>query len=267
MAVPPGKAFAEAPPKTLWVRLTGSGWQLMFDYLAHPVIVLQYNLEAYAQYRLTQRQLRNDISRKISFDEIRIDEISVGDIDLRLEDQAVRRVPIILRDSLTFAPGYHLLPPPLLSLDSVTVTGPVSVVEQIVGWETQLLTLSNLKGNVVRSVPLVKPPASITLSISEVQVTIRVEQFTEKSLFVPLQVRNAPDSLRYFPQMVKVTCAVGMSTYNDINAADFIAEIDLAQAVLSEGKNTLPIQLKQSPPYVHNVQFTPKSAEFFIVRR
>ncbi len=239
----------------------------MFDYFASPIIVLHYNLAQNGVYELSQSQLRSEIARKISFGNIRVTELNTGDISLALENKATRRVPIIPSDSLSFAAGYHLLQPLQIDPDSVTLTGPASALEGITMWKTDTLLLTNLKSSVKKKITLSDPPEGIYLSTNEVEVSIRVEQFTEKALFVPLLVRNAPDSLKYFPKTVKVTCVVGLSDYNHITVGDFSAEIDLAKVSLGEGKNTVPITMtRQSASAIH-VQFTPKSAEFFILKR
>ncbi len=255
------------PPSDVRVQLQGSGWELMFDYLYDTDISLYYNLSNFNPSTLTSEQLRRDILQKIAFKNIRITDVQ-GDIPLQLEAGASKKVPILTVDSLTFATGYHLTNPVALEPDSVSITGPISLIYKITSWNTKAFSLANLKNKVVQIVDLEAPLPELSLNVNQVQATIEVEQLTEKSLFVPLIVRNAPpDSLKYFPEKVKVTCTIGLSEYNNIDTSDFRLEIDLAKVSLKQGKHTLPIQIVRQPTNALSVQFTPKSAEFFIFKR
>jgi hypothetical protein len=265
--LPDSKTFGIKPPDRMDVRLEGRGWELMFDYLLQPKIELSYSLTDDTDIELTREALRNSIERQIAFSSIRILENSYQPINLRLEEGLSKKVPVVLQDSLTFMPGYALQGPIKLQPDSVRVSGPTSLVSSISVWETVPFVYIDLKSTLTRKVALNPPPPEIVLNTQEVQVDIETEQVTEKSLFIALQVRNAPDSIRYFPEKVKVTCTVGLSVYNIIDTSDFAVEIDLQKVPLSEGKHTLPIQMTKKPSQALSVQFTPKSAEFFIFKQ
>ena len=146
------------------------------------------------------------------------------------------------------------------------ISGPASTVELIQQWKTDSLVLSDLRSDKTVAVALLKPPDELSLGTPQTEVRINVEQFTEKSLFVPLTIRNGPDSLKIFPQQIKLTCVVGLSQYNEVTPRDFTVEVDLQNVPVSEDKNTAPIQLTQQPSFVKNVKFSPKSAEFYILQ-
>lgn len=249
------------------IRIDGRGWELMFDYLLNPKIFLSYSLTDEEEIELSREALSSSIERQIAFNSIRVLENSYQPINLRLEEGLSKKVPIVLLDSITFSPGYVLQGPIGLKPDSVQVSGPYSLVNSIEIWETTRLTLKDLKSNLRQPVALNPPPPELTLNVKAVQATIQTEQITEKSLFIPLQIRNAPDSIRYFPEKVKVTCTVGLSIYNTIDTSDFAVEIDLKKFPFSDGKHTLPIQMIKKPAQALTVQFTPKSAEFFIFKQ
>lgn len=267
ISTPEGKTFVEQPPQTLLVKLEGRGWELMFDYFTSPKIILRYDLSQSELSELSETRLRTDISRRIAFGNIGISELNTGDINLVLEDEGKKRVPIVLRDSITFASGYHLTKSVQLKPDSVTLTGPITVLSNIDYWSTDSIAFTNLKNSVTQKIALAEPPSGISLKLREVEATIQVEQLTEKSFFIPLEVQNAPDSLKYFPETVKVTCVVGLSDYNNIGPGDFKVQIDLGKISLNEGKNTIPISLTAAPKEAISVQFTPKAAEFFIFKK
>ncbi len=265
--VPNGKTFASSPPSRLDVQIAGRGWELMFDYLLHPRLEVMLQLQDENQLELSQAALRKRIERKITFNSIRILENSYDPIQVSLEEGLSKKVPIVLNDSLQIVPGYIRQGPIQLKPDSVQINGPISLVEPITKWETVPLRIEEVKSNITKQIPLVAASPELQLSTKNVRVSIQMEQVTEKALFIPLQVRNAPDSLKYFPEKVKVTCTIGLSHYNNIDTSDFSVEIDLKKVPLSEGKHTLPIQMTKKPNEALSVQFTPKSAEFFIFKQ
>lgn len=264
--LPEDKVFSSSPPDDMHVQLSGRGWELMIDYLYSPQIILYYKLSNTQWFNLNKWQLRNDISSKLAFSNIQIKEASYDDVALPLENKIVKKIPIHLNYSFSFAPGYQLQGIQL-SPDSLKVSGPGTLLDTLKMWQTAPLALENLKSNTKRTLALRKPTKGLAIATELVEATVLVEQFTEKSIFVPLMVKNAPDSLKIFPELVKLTCVVGLSQYNAVNQNDFQVEIDLAKIPLNEGKNTVPIVLKKQPDYVTNVQFAPKSAEFFILKK
>lgn len=265
--MPDGKTFASYPPERIDVQVMGRGWELMFDYLLHPRVEVPINLSDEDQIELTQAELRRNIEREIAFNRIRILESSYDPISLRLETGQSKKVPIVLSDSLRFMPGYIPQGPIQLKPDSVWVNGPTSLLDSITQWVTAPLVVEAMQAGITKKLSLLPPPPEISLSVRNVQASIQMEQVTDKLLFVPLKVRNAPDSLKYFPEKVKVTCTIGLSKYNNIDTSDFSVEIDLKKVPLGEGKHTLPIQMTKKPPEALSVQFTPKSAEFFIFKQ
>ncbi|MEK7256605.1 MAG: hypothetical protein AAB316_17755, partial [Bacteroidota bacterium] len=100
----------------------------------------------------------------------------------------------------------------------------------------------------------------------KVEVLIQVEQYTEKSFSVPVRLAGNADSIRIFPSFVELTCAVGMSRFDQVKAEDFVVQADLQQNHFHPAQNTVPLTLKSQPDWVRNIQITPKSVEFFIVQ-
>ena len=114
---------------------------------------------------------------------------------------------------------------------------------------------------------LQKPPPEIQLSNREAELTIPVEAYTEKSLFVPVQLKNAPsDSLKVFPDKIKVSFAVGLSMYDSVHYTDFELVADLKASSLEKGKNTVPVELLAQPEAVKNIVLSRNAVEFFILK-
>lgn len=264
--IPADKTFSSAPPNDLSVQVEGAGWDLMFDYFANRRVNLIYDLMQTDQMNLSRGQLRTDILNQLSSNDLTIVELNYDNINLELEEKVSWKVPVILAADLSFSAGYHLKEPVSVDPDSITVTGPLSMLNSIQRWEADSLILKNLKTSQEKYVSLVRPSREISLSHDRVRTIVPVEQYTEKSLFVPLTVLNAPDSIKVFPTNVQVRCIVGLSQYNSLGAKDFELVLDLQDVPVSESKNTAPINLVRRPDYVKMLSFSPSAAEFYILK-
>lgn len=264
--IPDKKAMISPPPRRLEVEIEGTGWELMYEYLIHGVPHLTYDLNVATDQFVNRGQLRNDIMRQMAAADIKVIEVNFDQISLELEDKISRKIPIRLSSALEFAPEYALQTPPVLQPDSVTVSGPATLIGTYFEWPTDTLRLTNLQAPKTVNVKLALPPQGVQLDISTSSVSLEVEQFTEKSVFVPLTVKNGRDSLKFFPDRFKLTCVVGLSRYNELTANNFTLEVDLKDIQLNESDNSMPVVLTRKPDFVRNIHFTPASVEFFILK-
>ncbi len=260
-----GSTLSALPPDNLIADLEGTGWDLLFDHFYGGALSLTYDMQSTDRLQLTRGQLRNDIKQKLYSDDIKILEVNYDQLNFRVEEQATNRVPLIARTDLSFAPEHQLKMPVQLSPDSITLMGPASLVNQFDRWYTDSMEFNGLKQSMVISVSVEDPPKEIAVSPREVTAELEVEPFTEKSVYVPIAVKNAPDSLRIFPEKVTVTSRLGLSQYDRISYRDFTAEVDLQGVTSNSTGTTAPIVITRQPDYIKSLYYTPKSAKFFIV--
>lgn len=265
-SIPEEKTFSKMPPDDMTARISGSGWDLLFSYFSTPEITLYYNLSEASSLNLTRGQLRSDLMRELSAKDLNVVELNYDQLDAPLEEKMKKKVPVKLNAAFNFAAQYRLQDTIQLIPDSVSLVGPKSLLEQQAYWETDSLLLDDLKGNLVKSIPLRKVPPELEINQEVVEVNIEVEQITEKSIFVPLTVKNAPDSLKIFPSSIKLTFIVGLSDFNAVQPNDFQVEVDLKNANLKGEKNSTPIALTKFPATVGYVQYSPKSAEYYFIK-
>jgi len=265
LRIPSEKAFLESPPSNMVAVIEGQGWDLTFDFFAGQNIVLNYDLRQTDRLDLNRAQLRSAINNTFSSNDIKIVELNYEEIHLLLDEKLNKKVPVRLCSQISIAKEYELKSEPLLQPDSISITGPESVVESINFWNTDSLIMEGVSNPVSTDLDLEEPPRELILSKRTVKVEIPIEQITEKSFFVPIKVVNAPDSTNIFPKTIRLTCSVGLSRYEDLTADDFELVVDLKNATTKEAQNTAPIILQKKPDYVENIKYSPLSVEFLIV--
>lgn len=98
-----------------------------------------------------------------------------------------------------------------------------------------------------------------------VQVTIPVDEFTEKVLEIPVKVinnRNYED-VKIFPQKIKVTFITSLDKYRKIDEDFFEATADLDLWRL-HGYKVLPVVIAKIPAYCRIVKIEPQNIDFII---
>ncbi len=265
--LPPDKALNVTPPSHIEMRLEGTGWNLLFEFIAGKTVPVSFDLRDLREFNLTESQLRTEVARNLSSGDLEILDFNFDGLSLRLEDKDNRIVPVVLRDSLMFANEFQLRDTVRVEPDSIMITGPGSALAEITRWPTEVLTLRDLRRDAEVEVPLADPPTGLTLSPATVTVRVGGEQFTQKTVWLPVEVLNPPaDSLHIFPNIVQANVVVGLSDYNKIHVDSFRLVADLEKVSKSNGKNTVPLILERQPKNVRSVQLSQRSAAFYIVR-
>lgn len=264
--IPADQAFRKAPPRNMSIQLKGRGWDMLYDYLLGSRIHLTYDLRQRNSIRLDEKRLLNDIQERLNADDLNFSNLSHTDIRVSLEKRREKWVPIRLISDLNYLSGYYLSGNLKIDPDTVRISGPESLVEPLYEWPTAKLTLGALKANYEGFLAMQAAPSELNLNLNRVRVQVPVEQVTEKTLFVKIQVKNANQEYRFFPSQVRLTCNVGLSHFNSLRSEDFKAEVDLSNADLREG-NAIPVTVSLQPTIVSNVRFVPKVVEFYAVKK
>ena len=264
-SMPDGKTFVEPPLKIVTATIEGEGWELISNHFLNRIDTVNFELAELPSQAVNSSAIIDKIQGTLP-DNIDVTDINTDFIFVQIENKAEKKVPIVLNKELEFASRFHLMDSIALSADSITLFGPISLLDNLEEWQTEKFVLNNIQTSEIHRVPLVKPVnAQISLSVNEIEVELKVEEYTEKDVFVPIIVKNAPDSLKVFPENIKMSFTTGLSNYNEIRGSDFTAEVDLKGIPLNTEKNTIPVLITRQPSNIKGMIFSPKSVEFFFV--
>lgn len=265
--IPDGQTFSRLPPDDIIVELEGVGWDLLYDFLFARNVELTYAPTEDNELPISRNQLQADIRQKLYSKSLRIRSINSDGIQFSLEDKSQKKVPVRLRSKIQYAQGFQLKEAIKLKPDSVEITGPVSYLDTINYWPTDSLILADF--NTILETPLaLKNPRDIaSITPNTIDVTVAAEQFTQNAIFIPIEIKNSPDStLRIFPKNISINYIVGISQFNQIDASQFNLIVDFSQTELSNTANKIDIQLVKQPPEIRNISFSPKVASYFFVK-
>lgn len=182
-------------------------------------------------------------------------------------EKASKTLPVVLRKDITLFPQHLLSNDPVLHPAFVTAYAPRDILDQMDHVETAVLHVEALKKSTTYKLTL-QPKEGVHYSTDHVLVSLNVEEFTEKTLKVPVAGLNFPsnEQLLSFPPEVTLSFLVGLSSYDRVSANDFEVGVDYQDLLKAENRLCKPRLVKQ-PAYVKRVRIQEEQLECLIERK
>ncbi len=259
-------------PSTLELTVNAYGYTLLKYHVSrrlHPVV---FDVNSFTLNRLPDTETRNfymlfsvatnRIAGQLGAD-IEILDIKPDSLFLRFTDKVSRKLPVKPLLDLGFESQFMIKGNIEVEPDSVTVSGPLTLLDTMRFVPTLPLHIGGISGSLKQTVNL---PDHDMLDFSESRVTVNVpvDQFTEASLRVPLEVVNLPDTLimKTFPSSVTVSFLVALTDYDKVNSRQFVASVHYDSLPSATGR--LPVRLEKQPEFIKSVRFSPQNVDFII---
>ena len=177
-----------------------------------------------------------------------------------------KKIPVVLNDSLMLESSFKLTGKPIISPDSVIISGPASLVNKINEIVTELFFRENIRKNSTESVKL-KPLNIDKLEISNynVKVSLNVEQFTQNTINVSIIIRNIPEGymLKIFPDNTNVTFNSSLSNFESIDKSSFHVIADYNK-INKDNSKFIPLDLNLFNDKAELIKFEPSEVEFLL---
>ena len=139
-------------------------------------------------------------------------------------NRKVKRVPVQLLSVLEYQHQYAQSGNISIKPEYVIINGPADIIDKITTWQTDTLKTDTVDETLNTQVRL-KPAAEGSVSIypKSVQVKIPVDEFTEKTVELPVNLINnhSYDKVKIFPQKVKLTFTTALSRYAETDEEFF----------------------------------------------
>ena len=195
-----------------------------------------------------------------------VEAITPNMVSFTYDIQSLKKIPVVIRATPEFALGYDLLNGLKSKPDSVTVVGPKVLLDSISNVFTSNLLLTDVKKDIDQTVALEITP-NLNFSSKFVQVKGKVDKFTEGKFNVPVSVINLPEaiSMSIFPKEVPLVFYTNLSSYNSINATDFVVVCDYN--TLDNSTNLLTPILESYPPAIKNASLLINKLEYVIKKK
>ncbi|MGV3687204.1 MAG: YbbR-like domain-containing protein [Daejeonella sp.] len=263
---PENKAFHSLQSDTVKLQIEGTGWQLLFSRLRIRPQSVDIDLR-----ELNKRTFVNlsdqlgYINQQFSSTQ-KIVYIQPDTLYFDFSSRAVKRVPLQLVSDIQFAKQYAVSDSIQINPSYVTVTGPKADLAGIKVWKTDSLKAKNVSSDISSRVSLKHPSlANINIYPSVAEVKVPVDEFTEKTVEVPVKVINNRGyyDVRLLPGRVRITFMTALNNYSRIDRDFFEATVDLDN--WSDRSYTqLPVKLTRFPQFCKLISIEPQTVDFII---
>jgi hypothetical protein len=254
---------------TIAVIVKSHGFNLLPYYFYTNTFDIDFNKDVYktkTEYIWTSTKNQHILNSMFG-NSIEIISIEPDSLHFNYETRSVKTVPIKVDSKISYAFGFDALNEVVVKPDSVKVIGSEQIVSQINYISTEPILITDANSDIIQKVKLIKDEniSGYSLSTEIVEITAKVEKFTEGSFKIPVIINNVPDSLNinFFPKTLSVSYYVSLSDYNTIKTSDFTIECNYKDVMNTE-KTYFLATLKTKPKAVKSARIISNKVEFII---
>jgi YbbR domain-containing protein len=263
----PGKALRYAVPKSVTIRFKGHGWELATMLLAGD---LKYYIDVSSlsseQFLVTKHDLAEHIKTFLTVEPV---DIKPETLLLALTELREKKVPVHARLNPQFREGFGQVGSIRLVPDSVMVSGPPELLNDISAWNIVYRSYHDLHVPLDEEVPLEESGTlSVTIAPLTVRLHIDVQQYAEKTFpGIPLTSSGIPPNREviFIPPKMDVIVRGGIEQLAKISP-DNIQAIVMYQTLVQDSSGIV-VPTISVPAGVKVVQRTPERFQFFIRKK
>jgi len=263
---PQQRAFHALQPDTVNVTVKGTGWQMLFSKMNEQSKPVKINLQSldHENYVVLKQQIKAiNKSHELQYEVVGFDPDTLY---FDFTNRSVRRVPIKLLASIKYQQQFSQSDDIVIRPAYVTITGPSNRIDPIVSWKTDSLKVENVSETINARVNLLPArEGNISIYPKSVQVVVPVNEFTEKTVEVPVKLINNAEyyNVKVFPLKVKVTFTTPLNNYTAINNEFFEVQADL-ELWKKHNYRMLPVKVTKMPDFCKVVKIEPQFIDFIV---
>lgn len=265
--IPPDIAFTNDLPEDIKVTLKDKGGVLLNYSFGRGFTPFEVNMKG-----LDAKKGQLDVGSKMVEDNI-LKQLLVTTTLIGFEPQQIntpfsqrmsKEVPVVFQGDIQTEPGFQQSESTTIKPNQVKVFATAEVLDSI--YEVKTVRTDIKKGNktVTRTVQL-QPIEGAAFDLTAVTVAIPIEEYTEKTLKIPVVCPNIPlhYRLRTFPSAVNVICNIPLSRFKALSEEEF--DIQVPFEYLEQNMSGIcPIQLSRKPDWVRTATLVPDRIEFIL---
>jgi len=246
--LPPLLTLAAPPPARATVRLRGAGKTILHLLLQDrrwPVDVSAAESGPMAVHLAPELAPRYGI---VGLEGIEL--VSPAQLRLLIDSVGRKKVPVVFAAAVQTEAGYVAVGAPVLTPDSVTVSGPRSALAAIDNVSTRSLVRRDLRQTIAESVNLVTPPGyHVRIEPTQARYYQKIEPYVRRTLAaLPIRVSrsNPSDSMAVVPPQATVEVGGPQSAMNAV-APDSI-DVFVAVTPGIAAAELVPVSARVHPP-------------------
>lgn len=265
--IPETVALSENNVDHINFDLTANGFEILFYKLKKPsveILVSKYYNQGQNSFILPKNELIREVSASFNRN-LEVKNLSVENLEVNLTPIILKKVRVKPQMEISFKNGFNALDTIVVIPDSITISGPSELLNEIKFVETELLSLNKVDKSVEQNVKIKNPGQQIiSLKPNEVSVQIPVAEFSQVQYVLPVEVINLPPNLeiKLVPKTISITFDIGVEEFSAISKDNFRIVCDFSKR--NKEENFLIPELDKKPKAAININFDPKKIDYLI---
>ena len=265
--IPPDVSFTETPPQEVVARVKDKGSVLLNYSFGRSFAPIEANMknqtEKSGSLSIAKKTIQSDIQKQL-LATTSLTGFEPQHIDASYSKRIKKEIPVIFDGAIQTNPGFHISGNITITPANISVYASDVVLDTLNQAKTVFTEIKKGNKTITKTIQLQKVDEA-TYDPTSVTVTIPIEEFTVKTLEIPVLCTDLPPhyTLRTFPAIAKVTCSIPLSRFKDLSENAFEIKFsfkDLEQNALG----TLPIHLTKKPDWVNSATLVPDKIEFIL---
>ncbi|MFT3739137.1 MAG: YbbR-like domain-containing protein [Breznakibacter sp.] len=272
--LPGNELIAANVPKSVTLKVRGTGFTLLRYNLGRTFYPMPLNVGrmnkisdgsrrgAYINSKELLLIFASQLSNDLDLIEVKPDTIFVEYLR-----KNTLKVPLKFNGRTSFKQPSYQSGAIVLFPDSVTVSGPRSIVDTIKSISSKFTEFNDVSDTIRQMVDL-EIPNEIETNFDKVKILVPSEAFTESAVDVPLMVKGSPlgTTVKTFPAEIKVSFRVALSRFEKIGSDQFFAVVDLNE-IDPQTQTKLKVKLEKVPDYIYSVDYNPLFVAYLIEKQ
>ena len=214
---------------------------------------------------VSTRSVRDDLTRKYS-GQLKVLDVAQDSILVVTDQLAGKELDVHVAATLkrVIPENKILVEPPQITPRKIEVYGPAELLSQLDYYTIDSLDVTDKSGIQDFSVPTQFKSQLIQTPVEQVELSINLEELTEAEIEVPIMVIQSIDTLEIntFPNKIKVTCAVGLSKFDQLSQNDFKAIVKAEDVKLRPARLNVYVKSLSEKVIIRSV--SPQRVEYII---
>ena len=267
--IPQNIGFSKHLPATLTLNLKDKGLKFI-TYYSHNFLPLEIDLSgkflSRGSIEITQEYLKSKVIAHLLPSSV-LQGVSPSSFSTYYEQLSERELTVGFVSQIVLAPQYMLSNNIHISPNKIKVYGPKNVIDTMQFVPTEFTKLDHLSDSATLQCKL-KYYKHLRYQTDKVQIEVPVEQYTERTVRMPISIINCPSNIfiRTFPAYVNVTYSVGLSRFNSVSPKSLNVVIDyndIQQTNYAKQK----LKVVNNNKFISNFRMLPQEVEFLLEKK
>jgi hypothetical protein len=213
---------------------------------------------------ITNRMLHNAVEKQL-ISSTAIVSIEPTDVTVKYDKLSSKTVPVIPDLKIVTKQGFQISDSIKIENPTVKLYASKKILDTINGIKTKPVTLNNVSKTKEVTAGL-NLPEGVSVDEETVNMTIPIEEFTEKAFHLPVLCADLPKGfiVRIFPATVEVVCNTPISYFKELTGESLEIHLLFQEFNNNQTTGTLPLRLTRKPDWLRNVKIAPENVEFII---